>query len=215
MNVLKLSDRQLSDMRQALANESGRRTRIAVSGHDPASMIWGNEAAKRAVTIAAAGKHSILFAGPSNSGKTMLRALCLELRIEEAYEARHCPCGNYSDPRSRCACTLKQIERQVARFPVADITVQTFRPVEREINTHGTTLAAMREVIGRASSHTDETLDEYASSLLKAAIREFALDLVAVSRILHVARTIANLDCSSQVRAQDVAESINYRAIRR
>lgn len=215
MNVLKFSDRQLSDLHQVLSNESERRTRIAVNGHDPVTMIWGNEAAKRAVTIAAAGKHSILFVGPSNSGKTMLRALCLELGIEESYEARYCPSGNYTDWRSHCDCTLKEIDTTVARLPVVDITVQVSRPAEWDFNRSGTTLPEMREAIGSASRHTDETLDGNASDLLKAAIRELPLDLVAIARILHVARTIANLDCSPQVRVHDVAESINYRAIRR
>ena len=79
MNLLKMNDTQLADLKQSLANEIRRRTQMAVNGHDAATVIWGNELAKRALQIAAAGKHSILFVGPSNSGKTMLRAVALEL----------------------------------------------------------------------------------------------------------------------------------------
>lgn len=213
MNLLKLTDKRLADLRQAVANETRRRTQMAANGHDPAAIIWGNEMAKRAVQVAAAGNHSILFIGPSNSGKTMLRAVGLALGIDDTYEARVCPCGNHDDPRAVCHCTAAQIRRTVARFPTADITVQVVRPLERETGVTGTTLADMQRYISDMALHTDESLDAGAAALLKAAIRELSFDPVAVTRTLQVARTIANLDHQEQISGSHMAEAINYRPI--
>ena len=215
MDLLKLSDSKLAELRQAIANESKRRTTIAVNGLDAGTVIYGNEIAKRAVTIAAAGGHSILFVGPTNSGKTMLRALCLQLGIEESYEARPCPCGNSSDSLTSCRCTAKQLHRTVTKFPVADITVEVHRPRDRDRNYRGTSFTDMQAHIGQMGRFTDETPDGDAANLLKAATRELGLDLVAVARILAVGRTIANLDRSEQVRASHICEAINYRMLNR
>lgn len=215
MNLLKFNDQQLADLQQSVANEAKRRAMLAVNGHDAATVIFGNELAKRAVTVAAAGNHSILFVGPKNSGKTMLRAMCLDLGIDESYEARTCPCGNYGDPFSACNCTAKQIGKVSGTLPATDITIEVCRPRERDVGLRGTTLNDMRDAISRMSHYTSETLDGSSANLLKAAVRELGLDLVAVARILHVGRTIANLDNSQRIEAQHVSESINYRAVSR
>ena len=54
MNILKLTDQKLADLRQAICNEARRRALVAVNGQDAATVIWGQEMAKRAVTVAAA-----------------------------------------------------------------------------------------------------------------------------------------------------------------
>ena len=41
-------------------------------GHDPLAHIAGQNTAKRALTIAAAGRHHLLMVGPPGTGKTML-----------------------------------------------------------------------------------------------------------------------------------------------
>ena len=213
MDLLKFTDTQLAELRQSILNEANRRTCSAVHGHDPLTVIRGNAAAKRALEIAAAGGHSILFVGPARSGKTMLRAVCLELGVAESFEARMCACGQQAAPRAACRCAPRQIEAAVARFPAADISVQVRRPAVHDRECPGTALADMRHRVARSSHFTDETLDSSATDLLQAAIRELPLDLVAVARILHVARTIANLDHQPHVGIAHVAEAINYRAI--
>lgn len=214
MNLLKFTDARLAGLRQAVANETKRRTMIAVNGHDAGSVIYGNEIAKRAALIAAAGHHSILFVGPSNSGKTMLRALCLELGVEETYEARPCPCGNFNDPIATCRCTTRQIERAIAKFPTVDISIEVQRPKDRDKNYRGTSLADLQRQIEGMNHFTDEALDQHGGNLLKAATRELGLDIVAVARILGVGRTIANLDRSEHIQAVHISEAINYRTLR-
>jgi magnesium chelatase family protein len=165
------------------------------------------------VQVAAAGGHSILFVGPSNSGKTMLRAVCQELGLDATFEARPCPCGNRSDPRAECRCTAKQIERTVASFPIADITVQVGRPSGREWAIQGTSLAQMKDYIAKMKHFKSLDLDEDSANLLKAATAELGLDPAAHERIIRVVRTIANLDQSKRIGPMHVSEAINYRML--
>jgi magnesium chelatase family protein len=171
--------------------------------------------AKRALVVAVAGGHSILFIGPPNCGKTMLRALALELELGSTFEARPCPCGHRSDPRVACNCTARQIERHVPKLPIADINVEVCPPALREMKSPGTTLAEMRQQIAGKSAYESLELDEDSRNLLKAATAELALDADARSRILAVARTIANLDRGERIEARHLCEAINYRMLNR
>jgi len=93
MNLLALTDSTLAALNRQTNNEIARRAKAATNGYDAASIIHGNEMAKRALLVATAGNHSILFIGPPNCGKTMLRAVALELGLGNTFEARPCPCG--------------------------------------------------------------------------------------------------------------------------
>jgi predicted ATPase with chaperone activity len=98
MNLITFADTKLADLHRQVTNEIDRRTRIVTTGHDAAAMIHSNEMAKRAVVVAAAGNHSLLLFGPPNCGKTMMRAVALELGLSQTYEARPCPCGRRNSP---------------------------------------------------------------------------------------------------------------------
>ncbi len=102
MNLLTLTDTKLAALHRQAINEIARRSKAAANGHDAASIIRGNEMAKRALVVAAAGNHSILFVGPPNCGKTMLRAVALELGLGTTFEIWPCPCGYRNDPRRAC-----------------------------------------------------------------------------------------------------------------
>ena len=215
MNLLTLTDSKLAALHRQAANEIARRAKAATNGHDAASIICGNECAKRALLVAAAGNHSILFTGPPNCGKTMLRAVALELGLGNTFEARPCPCGYHGSPRRVCNCTSAKIERCRAAWPVADITIEVVEPPQRELSGQaGTSVTEMKAQVARMSSHTDLTLDQDSANLLKCACVEYDIDPDARTRIIAIARTIANLDRSEQIAPSHTCEAINYRAFR-
>jgi predicted ATPase with chaperone activity len=216
MNLLTLTDTKLAILHRQAVNEIARRAKITTNGHDAANIIFGNEMAKRALVVAAAGGHSILFLGPPSCGKTMLRAVALELGLGTTFEARPCPCGYHGSPIRACNCSNAKIERCRAAWPAADITVEVVQPPQRELNGRpGTNVADMKAQIARMSGHSDLTLDEHSANLLKCACVELGIDPDARTRIIAIARTIANLDNSERIGPSDTCEAINYRAFRR
>jgi predicted ATPase with chaperone activity len=215
MNLITLTDSKLATLHRQAINEISRRVKAATNGHDAANLVHGNEMAKRALVVAAAGNHSILFVGPPNCGKTMLRAVALELGLGTTFEVQPCPCGYRNDPRRACDCSYKQIERHVRKLPVADISIEMMCPPEREMRSPGTGLAEMQQQIEAKSSHESLELSDDSRTLLKAAMAEYALDADVRNRILAVARTIANLDRCERIEARHVCEAVNYRMLRR
>jgi predicted ATPase with chaperone activity len=215
MNLLTLTDSNLAALHRQTTNEIARRAKAAANGRNAASIIYGNEMAKRALVVAAAGDHSLLFVGPPNCGKTMLRAVALELGLYNTFEARPCPCGYRNDPRRACSCSCNHIDRHVRKLPVADITIEMLCPAEMEMRTPGTTVADMRRQIEAKTDHESLELGEDSRTLLKAAVVELTLDADARNVILAVARTIANLDRNERIESRHLCEAINYRAFRR
>jgi magnesium chelatase family protein len=63
--------------------------------------------------------------------------------------------------------------------------------------------------------HQYVQLDDQAFSLLRTAMQKFNLSARAYSRILKVARTIADLEGSEKVQSQHIAEAIGYRNLDR
>ena len=215
MNLITFADTKLAALHREVANEIQRRAQVAANGHDPTAVVFGNELAKRALVVAAAGDHSILFVGPTNCGKTMLRAVALELDLAQTFEAWLCPCGHRTSPNVACRCTVRQVERHLRKVPVAEITVEMQCPVQREMRTPGTTLLEMRQQIASKGNHGSLDLGEVTTNLMRSAVRELNLDHDARRRVLVVARTIANLDDSNTIEPSHLCEAINYRMLGR
>ncbi|MBI3866054.1 MAG: ATP-binding protein [Planctomycetia bacterium] len=205
-----LSDGDLADLSTRVKHEAHRRT-LAATEH-VGSEIIGLEMAKRVVTVAVGGGHSVVFVGREGSGKTMLRALAAQLGLTETFEARPCLCGNHGDPHRRCRCTERQLVSHQRHWPRAEIFCEVVAPSEREFraNLRGTSLDEIRAVIDRKGA-VPGSFDAAADSLLSYAIREFGLRLPVVDTIRRVARTVAALDRSDVVTSSHLNEAINYR----
>lgn len=210
-DLFQLSADDLNLLYSNVRQEIHRRTDMEFQGCDPATSIWANEMGKRAASVAIAGNHTILFFGPKNSGKTMLRALCHELGLSTTFESRTCPCGEHNNYNTPCPCTVDQITETMSKMPKADIYIEVCRPREREINQRGTSLEDIRKRLKDIAKHKSLKLDEHAEVLLKHAKRELGIDPEEDNRIIAVARTIANMEDSKPITAGHMAEAINYR----
>jgi predicted ATPase with chaperone activity len=203
-----LSDSELSLVLQSAKREAQRRTEALA--RDMAGVIKGQEMAKRATLIAAAGGHSIVYMGSPSTGKTMLRALALSLGVVESFEYRPCPCGYRDNPREACRCEIEQITEHMRRMPTADIFVEC-PPVPTKImesKLEGTTARDMREQIERMSKPGNFELDQFATELLRHAQNEIAVDRGSA---ISIATTIARLDGANGIQSQHIAEAVNYR----
>lgn len=214
MNVLTMTDRRLAALFDECQTELRRR---ASTYHcDDLAIIRGNEAAKRALTVALAGNHTIVFVGPSNSGKSMFRAAAIYHAGPVTFEARPCPCGNHGSPIHECRCSVNQIQKHRERIPVADITIEVVPPSQRDLEGRPETTSAMvSAALADLPHHTDTTLGRDCATLLKASCAELSIDAKGRERIIAVARTIANLDRSPTIQPAHLCEAINYRAFRR
>lgn len=212
MDTLKLSDSKLATLHHEVTLELRRRS--AAAHLDDLSIIRGNEMGKRALTVALAGGHSILFIGPPNSGKSMFRAASRGL---VAFEARPCPCGHFGSPRRSCNCTESAITRHRAKTPAADITVEVCEPAQRDLESTrlGTSSADVSAALVGLPSYASLDLGEESRVLLRCGCTELAIDAHGRERILAVARTIANLDRCETIRTIHLNEAINYRSFRR
>ncbi|MCL5046634.1 MAG: YifB family Mg chelatase-like AAA ATPase [Actinobacteria bacterium] len=155
-----------------------------------------------------------------------------------------CPCGFHSDPGRTCTCTPLQISRYRSRVsgPLLDridIHVEVPRPTLAEIEEAPAAepSAVVRRRVESARRVQLERfsglgiyynaqmngpklarfcrLGERARNLLRAAFDGFGLSMRAHDRILKVARTIADLAGSEEIKPGHLAEAIQYRTLDR
>ena len=156
-----------------------------------------------------------------------------------------CPCGYYGDPAHRCVCTPGQIQRYLNRIsgPLLDrIDIQCeidavpfseisqAQPGEKSEAIRERVVAARKIQEERFKNHkgvhcnaqmTEKMLEEYARpdqrglEMLRTAMERLNLSARAYSRILKVARTIADLDASPEVQSHHIAEAVGYRSLDR
>ena len=156
-----------------------------------------------------------------------------------------CPCGYYNHPTHRCDCSPGQIQRYMNKIsgPLLDridlqceIMPLSFEEISKA--SPGEPSSVIRERVMRARNtqaqrfasipgvhcnaqmsekHLREycTLDADSSELLRMAMERLQLSARAYSRILKVARTIADLDNSENIQSHHIAEAIGYRNLDR
>jgi magnesium chelatase family protein len=155
-----------------------------------------------------------------------------------------CPCGYLGDPKRPCKCNPMQIERYMGRIsgPLLDridlhIEVPAVPFQELAAAADGTRSAGMREQVmearatqrrrfgaesarlnGRMSSRQLRKycpLDAESRALLQTAMESLGLSARAHDRILRVARTIADLEGSPEIKPAHLSEAIGYRSLDR
>jgi magnesium chelatase family protein len=156
-----------------------------------------------------------------------------------------CPCGYYNHPTKECHCTPAIIERYLGRVsgPLMDrfdiqCEIQPIGFDDMSSKQSGEHSSSIRErVIAtraiQAARFADEKgiycnaqmdsrlLGKYAQAepsairILGDAMNRLNLSARAYDRILKVARTIADMECSDNVSANHIAEAIGYRSLDR
>jgi len=155
-----------------------------------------------------------------------------------------CPCGHYGNPLHECNCTIPMIQRYRSKVsgPLLDridihIEVPSIRSREMMGKVEGEPSSSIRERVNRARAIQEQRfagkrihsnarmgtrlikefcgLDEEGRGLLEKAMDRLGLSPRAYTKILKVARSIADLEGEQDVRAAHIAEAIQYRSLDR
>ncbi len=155
-----------------------------------------------------------------------------------------CPCGYFGERNRPCRCTPQQVRQYQGRIsgPLLDridihVEVPAVRYRDLTARETGEPSAAIKTRIERAREIQkrrfagDDTLfnarlsnrqlrticpiDEDSRQLIEMAVDKLGLSARAHTRILKVARTIADLEDSPEILSSHVAEAIQYRSLDR
>ena len=156
-----------------------------------------------------------------------------------------CPCGYYGDPTHHCVCTPGQIQRYLSKIsgPLLDridiqceISALPFSDLSKAEPGEPSAKIRERVIAARAiqterfkgvkglhcnAQMSERMIHQYAEpdeaglAMLRTAMERLHLSARAYSRILKVARTIADLAGAEKVGAEHIAEAIGYRQMDR
>ncbi|MDH4226530.1 MAG: YifB family Mg chelatase-like AAA ATPase [Deltaproteobacteria bacterium] len=155
-----------------------------------------------------------------------------------------CPCGHLGDPTKDCRCSPLMTKRYRSRLsgPLLDrIDIHAEVPAVRfrELSSEKTaeTSASIKSRVDRARLIQDDrfkgtkifsnsqmgsrhikkhcALDADSMRLLEAAVERLSLSARAYTRVLKVARTIADLEGEENIGSRHVSEAVQYRAFDR
>lgn len=155
-----------------------------------------------------------------------------------------CPCGYYGSTSRECTCSVEQIAKYVGRLsgPLLDridIHVEV-QPIPYNDLTSDKTAESSKDIKARVNKARKVQIERYKSdgihsnsqltsalirkyclltddcnSLLEKAFKRLNLSARAHDRILKLARTIADLDESENIKINHLAEAIQYRSLDR
>jgi magnesium chelatase family protein len=156
-----------------------------------------------------------------------------------------CPCGFYNHPEKICTCPPGSVQKYLNKIsgPLLDridlhleVTPVAFAELNELKNPESSNTIRERVIIARdvqterfsklpgfycnaqmTSNMLKQlcVLDQGCSALLRSAINKFNLSARAYDRILKVSRTIADLSSGTDIKAEHVAEAIQYRSLDR
>jgi magnesium chelatase family protein len=155
-----------------------------------------------------------------------------------------CPCGYHGDPKHECTCTGGQIHRyrsrvsgplmdridihiEVPAVPYKDLSED--RAGERSKEILGRVIKSrevQRERLGDKGIYSNALMrskhiekfcrpEAEAESLMEIAVKKLGLSARAYTRVLKLARTIADLEGEEPIKAHHVSEAIQYRTLDR
>ena len=151
-----------------------------------------------------------------------------------------CPCGNYGSATRECRCTPAEIRRYIGKLsgPLLDridlyVTVDGVEYDELRSAPAGESSLDVKARVERARAIQRERfagekihvnaemnnrliekycrLDEASEKLLEQAFRRYSLSARSVTRILKVARTVADIDGRENITVNDLAEAIQFK----
>lgn len=155
-----------------------------------------------------------------------------------------CPCGNYGSKTAVCKCSPTQIHNYLAKIsgPLLDridlqievdsvsygelrdkTALESSADIKRRTNAvrnlcrsrfKGTGVLTNSQMTNRQIKEFC-ALDDRCEQLLEKAFQKLNLSARATSRVLKVARTIADLDGSENIRPEHIAEAVQYRSLDR
>jgi len=151
-----------------------------------------------------------------------------------------CPCGYLGDSSGRCHCTAEQVQRYRAKVsgPLLDridlhVQVPNLPRAQRQADEQRETSQSVRQRVVHArniqihrcnkpnSALSNQEIERFChlsnqdEQLLDHAIEQLGLSARAWHRILKVARTIADLNGSTQIQTGHLSEAISYRRLER
>ena len=156
-----------------------------------------------------------------------------------------CPCGFYNHPEKECSCPpggvqkdlnkvsgplLDRIDLHVEVTPVAFSELSAIEDGENSSTIRNRVIKAREIQAERYKDHQGiycnaqinskmlkelTVIDTVSQNLLKAAMNKLNLSARAYDRILKVSRTIADLSGSATIKAEHIAEAIQYRSLDR
>ncbi|MCL2569912.1 MAG: YifB family Mg chelatase-like AAA ATPase [Firmicutes bacterium] len=155
-----------------------------------------------------------------------------------------CPCGNFGSRVVKCKCKFGEVQKYLAKLsgPLMDridlhIEVDNVTYDDLSSKGYGESSQDIKVRVDKARGvqlerFTDSTnfsnakmtevevkqfcaLDDECECVLRDAFEKLSLSARAYSRILRVARTIADLDDSPDITAEHVTEAIGYRELDR
>lgn len=156
-----------------------------------------------------------------------------------------CPCGFYGSANHECTCTPSQIQKYMSRIsgPLLDridLHIHVDEVKYEELSAKGGDAESSADVKARVNAARELQLARYANSgvfcnakmtsamikeycaldtagerILSNAFDKFGLSARAYTRVLKVARTIADLDGAINIGQRHVTEAVMYRSLDR
>ncbi len=156
-----------------------------------------------------------------------------------------CPCGYKHHPTHPCVCTPSQVQRYLNKIsgPLMDridiqVEVESVPFCDMADKPKGESSAVIRDRVIKARKIQEERyrdvkgvhcnaqmtssqlnkyacLDDQSTERLRDAMKRLNLSARAYDRILKVARTIADLDSSEDIKSRHIGEAIGYRNLDR